>query len=129
MTATIRVDHTTAPALNFGEDTLSDIVVLSILGGRDIFLSISAREYIPTCFANSLTRLVHLEQPIRSYPTQTLEQLALSLAGDDPPEATLSIPKELERMIAFLIAHNGLLEVRSLQRVNIMRLLTFASFL
>ncbi|KAL8287480.1 hypothetical protein RQP46_003338 [Phenoliferia psychrophenolica] len=71
---TIDVGNRTAPLLNFSTDpnALSDLLVLSI-EKKDLFLSVAAREYKPTCFANSLSRLVKLGKPIRTATNEELD--------------------------------------------------------
>jgi phosphatidylinositol-bisphosphatase len=96
---TMCVDHRTAPMLNMQPSKLEDIVILHLENGKDYFVSVSG-SYIPTCFGIPLDVLVHLKQPIRSYPS-----------GDIPNPSTLpsqppmSVPKELWRMVDDLYKH------------------------
>ena len=59
----IYVDKKTAHALNSGQDKLYDILVLHLMGGKDIFITVSGT-YIKSCFGCSLEALVHLTVPI-----------------------------------------------------------------
>lgn len=78
---TVHVDASTASGFNFSakdSEPLSDLLVLS-LGSKDLFLSVSTRDYERTCFANSLERLHELgDDPIRK---ASLKKLALIEAG------------------------------------------------
>lgn len=103
---TIIVDAATAPRLNFAarpEDELSDLLILSI-DKRDLFLSVSAREYERTCFANSLVRLGRLLDPIREVKGKKLEVLAqeADAAVDGEGEEKMSVVRPAFRMLEFL---------------------------
>ncbi|SGY38778.1 BQ5605_C003g02070 [Microbotryum silenes-dioicae] len=98
---TIRVDNLTAPALNFGpRDELNDLLILSI-EKKDLFLSVAAREYFPTCFACPLDRLARFSEGIRTYSTAQLKAIA---AHDSAPfaEDRAKIPRPAGRMLDFL---------------------------
>ncbi|KAK4705358.1 hypothetical protein P7C70_g847, partial [Phenoliferia sp. Uapishka_3] len=97
---TIHVDNETAPSLNFSTDpdALSDLLVLSI-EKKDLFLSIAAREYAPTCFANGLFRLSRLKGPIRKATKEELDEVRES--GEDVG-MMYSIPEVVLRMVGFL---------------------------
>ena len=60
----IYVDKKTAHALNSGQDKLYDILVLHLMGGKDIFITVSG-SYTKSCFGCSLDALVQLTVPIR----------------------------------------------------------------
>ena len=60
----IYVDKKTAHALNSGQDKLYDILVLHLMGGKDIFITVSG-SYTRSCFGCSLDALVQLTVPIR----------------------------------------------------------------
>lgn len=104
VTLTINVDNATAPALNFATDpdALSDLLVLSI-EKKDLFLSVAAREYRPTCFANSLARLAKLGKPIRSATPEELD--AVREDTKDEIECKASVPMEVYRLLGFLAEH------------------------
>lgn len=110
---TINVDATTAPRLNFAaqpEDELSDLLILSI-DKRDLFLSVSARHYARTCFANSLVRLGRMLDPIREMDGEQLETIAreADAAVDGEGEERMSVVRPAFRMLEFL-AEYGLEE-------------------
>ena len=50
-------------SLNCGEDKLYDILVLHLMGGKDIFITVSG-SYTKSSFGCSLEALVHLTVPI-----------------------------------------------------------------
>ena len=58
------MDKKTAHALNSGQDKLYDILVLHLMGGKDIFITVSG-SYTRSCFGCSLDALVQLTVPIR----------------------------------------------------------------
>ena len=60
----IYVDKKTAHSLNSGQDKLYDILVLHLMGGKDIFITVSG-SYTRSCFGCSLEALVQLTVPIR----------------------------------------------------------------
>ena len=60
----IYVDKRTAHSLNCGEDKLYDILVLHLMGGKDIFITVTGT-YIKSCFGASIGALVNLTVPIR----------------------------------------------------------------
>ena len=64
MSLEIYVDKKTAHALNSGQDKLYDILVLHLMGGKDIFITVSG-SYTKSCFGCSLDALVQLTVPIR----------------------------------------------------------------
>jgi phosphatidylinositol-bisphosphatase len=59
----IFVDKKSASKLNYGSDTLSDILVLHLEHGRDLFITISGN-YKPSVFGSSIEFLVRLSTPI-----------------------------------------------------------------
>ena len=59
----VLVNKNTAWSLNCGSDTLYDILVLHLVGGKDIFITISG-QYQNSCFGCSIQALIHLHQPI-----------------------------------------------------------------
>ena len=59
----VLVDKNTAWTLNSGSDTLYDILVLHLEGGKDIFITVSG-QYQKSCFGCSIEALIHLHQPI-----------------------------------------------------------------
>lgn len=93
---TIHIDKSTSPSLNFQpRDSLCDLLILSIKR-KDLFLSVSAREYLPTCFGNSLSRLARLGEPIRVATSEEL-RVADEMGGEGS-----EVPDEMRRMVEFL---------------------------
>jgi phosphatidylinositol-bisphosphatase len=88
VSVTVNVDKQAAPRLNAGDDNLDDVVILSLVNGRDFFISVCAKEYIRTCFANDLQFLIDLPGPIRGEP---------DTASEKP-----KVPRELSRMLEYL---------------------------
>lgn len=70
------VDKRSAAALNVGKDTLYDILVLHLEGGKDIFVTI-AGDYIRSVFGCSITALVNMTEPIRSIEPGKLIELVI----------------------------------------------------
>jgi inositol polyphosphate 5-phosphatase INPP5B/F len=95
----VNVDSQTAPKLNSGEDKLDDVVILSLVNGRDCFISICAKEYLPTCFANDVQYLIDLPGPIRG---ETRPQ------GDTTASEKPKVPAELTRMLEYLEECGGM---------------------
>lgn len=95
----IFVDKKTAHGLNSGEDKLYDILVLHLMGGKDIFITVSGT-YTKSCFGCSLEALVHLTVPISELsPGQVanLEKGSLEMlpAVTDANHEPYPVPKEL----------------------------------
>ncbi|TPX59296.1 hypothetical protein SpCBS45565_g07773 [Spizellomyces sp. 'palustris'] len=67
---TVLVDNETAPSMNFGIDTLDDILILHTENGKDHFLSISGT-WLNSCFGNKLDALCRFVKPVREL---TLEE-------------------------------------------------------
>lgn len=107
---TILVDDAAAAELNFtGPDAVSDLLVVSV-EKKDLFLSVSAREYRPTCFGNSLAKLNRLAGvPIRKASAQELEDIVAMSDTDEigmeGAEEKTKVPKEVKRLIGFLVEH------------------------
>ncbi|GAA6030598.1 hypothetical protein JCM8097_006227 [Rhodosporidiobolus ruineniae] len=87
---------------------LSDLLILSV-EKRDLFLSVSAREWVPTVFGASLECLVRLHEPVRSLPLERRERIAAAAAGEAPKEGEeigrVSVPQVLHRLVDFLAEH------------------------
>jgi len=97
----INVDKTTAHMLNAGKDKLYDILVLHLLGGKDIFITVSG-DYDKSCFGCSIDSLVRLKVPI----AQLSPGQVLSLESGEfnkLPESFLTSPTyEIPKEIWFL---------------------------
>ena len=103
ITATILVDASTAAPFNLNEAELSELAILRLTGGRDLFLSISAREYQRSTFGTPLDKLLLLGRPIRSYAPAELEAaIAVPPASST---ATASVPAAILRLTDWLTAH------------------------
>jgi len=95
----IYVDKKTAHALNSGQDKLYDILVLHLMGGKDIFITVSG-SYTRSCFGCSLDALVQLTVPIRELsPGQVVSLEAGEMAKlpeqTDGAKEPYPVPKEL----------------------------------
>ncbi|GAA5852023.1 hypothetical protein JCM8547_000130 [Rhodosporidiobolus lusitaniae] len=129
VTITIHVTSSSSSALNFplpspspsstDEEGLSDLLILSI-EKKDLFLSVSARQWLPTVFGSNLECLVRLHEPIRSLSVEKRARIAAVAAGvgagaggDGEEEVgRVSVPLALHRLVDFLAEHA--LEVRGL---------------
>ncbi len=98
---TALVDDSCVTGLNTGDDKIEDILILHIENGKDHFISVSGN-YIVTCFGVPLDTLVRLSAPVRS--------LGNVIEVDSDAPASLSVPKELWRLLDF-IYKNGLTKV------------------
>ncbi len=67
----VLVDRRTAGALNCGKDQLYDILVLHLVGGKDIFVTVSG-EYHRSCFGSSIDALCRMTVPITEVPVAAL---------------------------------------------------------
>lgn len=112
-------DPLVASRLNYQVETLADTLVLNLIGGKDIFVTISG-DYRPSCFGLSLEALVRADQPIGTLTTQMIKDKfypnyynfetkatapATSLLLDTEPETAkaFSIPKELFAIVDCLL--------------------------
>ncbi|KAF7258607.1 hypothetical protein EG68_04130 [Paragonimus skrjabini miyazakii] len=103
-------------SLNSGSSTLSTIIVLRLLGGKDYFISISGN-FVPTCFGLPLSLLLTLDTvPIAWMPAKELQEKINSARVGDWQEAEPSvlaktdkppfhIPKEVFRLTDFISQH------------------------
>ncbi|GAA5962330.1 hypothetical protein JCM21900_003091 [Sporobolomyces salmonicolor] len=121
ITLTVNATSSSASSLNFplpSSEGLSELLVLSI-EKKDLFLAVSAREYIPTVFGSSLEHLVRLRDPIRSTNEEERQKIAAFVASLRKPEAarteqekrseedwgSVSVPRPLHRLMSFLAEH------------------------
>ena len=65
------VDTELAPLLQNKRETLEDILVLHLEGGKDFFISVTGN-YLSSSFGSSLETLVHIHTNIREVPTADL---------------------------------------------------------
>ncbi|GAA5831599.1 hypothetical protein JCM11251_000764 [Rhodosporidiobolus azoricus] len=109
VTLTIHITSSSASSLNFpppGSPTdasLSDLLIISFKK-KDLFLSVSAREWIPTVFGSDLECLARLHEPIRSLSLEKRTQVAAAAAGKGVVEGggKVAVPQVLHRLIGFL---------------------------
>ncbi len=92
----IYVDKTTAGALTCGHDQMYDILVLHLVGGKDIFITVSG-EYKRSCFGASIDALCKMTVPIAEVPVGTLmEYEGVSKPTSSSTESEpYPVPKEL----------------------------------
>ncbi|GJN94692.1 hypothetical protein Rhopal_007783-T1 [Rhodotorula paludigena] len=114
----IHVTASSAAALNFpstkSKGELADLLVLSVRG-KDLFLSVAAKEWVPTVFGSRLDHLVYLSSPIRATSLEQRSRVARAVeaarAGttlEDEDGERLekqSVPEALQRLIGFLGEH------------------------
>mmetsp|Transcript_3071 Transcript_3071/g.8686 ORF Transcript_3071/g.8686 Transcript_3071/m.8686 type:complete len:672 (-) Transcript_3071:233-2248(-) len=98
------VDAVTGRALSLGEDTLDDILILRLEGGRDCFVDIGG-EYLRSCFGASLEELVTSTTPMRELPIGGAADAdgEEGGAGEDG-QVVQAVPKELWRVLDALHA-------------------------
>ncbi|BGP20914.1 hypothetical protein JCM10213_003541 [Rhodosporidiobolus nylandii] len=109
ITLTTHVTSASASSLNFplpsAEPPLSELLILSV-EKKDLFLSVSARAWVPTVFGSSLEQLVRLHGPLRSLSLEQRESIALAASGEKEKEGdeigASSVPQVLHRLVAFL---------------------------
>lgn len=107
----IFVDKKSAARLNSGEDHLSDILVLHLEHGRDLFITVGGT-YRPSVFGSSIEFLVRLKTPIMQ---MTLDEVvrkqklatesANSLLDLSEDEKCWDIPKEIWILVDHLYRH------------------------
>lgn len=87
---TIHVTKKNAQALNSGEDTLDDILLLRLDKGRDYFMTVGG-DYLKSCNGASVLWLLKVGTPVRF-----LE------APNNLTDEVLGVPKELWRMVHYI---------------------------
>eukprot|EP00095_Tigriopus_kingsejongensis_P009757 maker-scaffold422_size175911-snap-gene-0.33 protein:Tk09757 transcript:maker-scaffold422_size175911-snap-gene-0.33-mRNA-1 annotation:"type ii inositol- -trisphosphate 5-phosphatase" len=90
----VHVDKTTAGSLNMGKDQMYDILVLHLVGGKDIFITVSG-EYQKSCFGASIGALCQMTVPICELSTGALLELEKKAQGTTEVEQGYPVPKEL----------------------------------
>ena len=81
----VYVNPSTAPQLNSGDDTIEDILVLHLEGGKDLFVTVCG-SYLPSCFGSSVEALVNMFKPIRDVETALLIDLVcIYITSDEVP--------------------------------------------
>jgi len=89
----VLVDATSAPQLNGGDGQLSDVLILHLENGKDMFVGVAA-SYLVSAFGSSLSYLTRFPGPVRD---------GSPLPADS--EQRLSIPKEVWLLVDHLFAH------------------------
>ena len=84
----VNVKKRTAGALNAGSDQMYDILVLHLIGGKDIFITVSGN-YSKSSFGSSINALVRLTVPITELSAGALAELET-----DPSAAKGPVEKE-----------------------------------
>lgn len=98
----VNVTKRNAGALNAGQDQFYDILVLHLVGGKDIFITVSG-DYCKSSFGSSINALVRLTVPIAELSSGALAELETKSAAAvyDPTSKTKDdddpypVPKEL----------------------------------
>lgn len=94
----LHVDKTTAGSLNAGSDQMYDILVLHLVGGKDIFITVSG-EYQKSCFGASINALCQMTVPISELSVGALMDLEKPPSTGPTPsnggEEPYPVPKEL----------------------------------
>jgi len=123
ITLTIHVNSSCSSSFNFplpSDEGLSDLFILSI-EKRDLFLSVTAREYRPSVFGSSLDHLSRLRQPIRTASIEDRQRIASAVEVSKKPlserteeekkgvEAVgkAGVPRAIHQLVSFL-AENAL---------------------
>ncbi|GAA6050694.1 hypothetical protein NBRC10513_004222 [Rhodotorula toruloides] len=112
ITFTVKVTPDIAGTLSFPtsgtpENDLSELLVIS-LRGRDLFLAISVKEWVPTVFGASLDCLARLHEPIRKASTEQRRRIGAAAAGPVEDEEGIeksAVPEVLHRLVSFLGEH------------------------
>ncbi|KAJ7178211.1 DNase I-like protein [Mycena filopes] len=97
ITLTASVDNDSAARLNIAHidhTALDCTLILHTVMGKDHFIAVTG-EYVPTCFANTLTRLTRLPGPIRALRS------ASELLAED---RAINAPREIMRLVNWMMA-------------------------
>ncbi|KAJ7143655.1 DNase I-like protein [Mycena filopes] len=97
ITLTASVDNDSAARLNIAavdHTALDCTLILHTVMGKDHFIAVTG-QYVPTCFANTLTRLTRLPGPIRSLKS------ASELLAED---RAINAPREIMRLVNWMMA-------------------------
>ncbi|BGP35956.1 hypothetical protein JCM10296v2_007808 [Rhodotorula toruloides] len=112
ITFTVKVTSDVAGRLSFqipeqSDSDLSELLVIS-LRGRDLFLAISVKEWVPTVFGASLDCLARLHEPVRTESFEQRQRIGAAAAGPVEDEAGIeksAVPEVLHRLVSFLGEH------------------------
>ncbi|KAJ7507015.1 DNase I-like protein [Mycena galericulata] len=94
ITLTAYIDNASAARLNIDHKELDCTLILHTVMGKDHFIAVTA-EYVPTCFANTLSRLTLLPGPIRSLKSSS------ELLAED---RAINAPREIMRLVNWMMA-------------------------
>ncbi|BGO96216.1 hypothetical protein JCM10020v2_007953 [Rhodotorula toruloides] len=109
ITFTVKVTPDIAGTLSFPtpespHNDLSELLVIS-LRGRDLFLAISVKEWVPTVFGASLDCLARLHEPVRTASIEQRRRIGVAAAGSVEDEDGIeksAVPEVLHRLVSFL---------------------------
>lgn len=87
----ITVDKATAPSLNAKFDSITDILVLHLEHGRDLFITITGT-YLPSCYGSSIESLCRTKKPVRKMEAKVYQE---TLKLDSKAEKCWDVPKEI----------------------------------
>lgn len=105
----VLVDKKSAYKLNSGQDHLYDILVLHLVGGKDIFITVTG-EYERSCFGTSLETLANIQVPIKEIPVGKLVEMEKkrgvgSLTALEDRGGSYPVPKEVWFLVDHLHRH------------------------
>ncbi|KAF8189113.1 Endonuclease/exonuclease/phosphatase [Mycena galopus ATCC 62051] len=93
ITLTAYIDNASAARLNMDNKALECTLILHTVMGKDHFIAVTA-EYVPTCFANTISRLTLLPGPIRSLKSPS------DLRAED---RGINAPREIMRLVNWMM--------------------------
>ncbi|KAF7349358.1 Inositol polyphosphate 5-phosphatase OCRL-1 [Mycena sanguinolenta] len=93
ITLTAYIDNDSASRLNIDHKELECTLILHTVMGKDHFIAITA-EYVPTCFANRISRLTLLPGPVRSLKSPS------ELRAED---RAINAPREIMRLVNWMM--------------------------
>ncbi|KAJ7023466.1 DNase I-like protein [Mycena alexandri] len=93
ITLTASIDNDSASRLNIDHTALDCTLILHTVMGKDHFIAVTG-EYVPTCFANKLSRLTLLPGPIRSLKSPS------ELLAED---RSINAPREIMRLVNWMM--------------------------
>ncbi|KAJ7111389.1 Endonuclease/exonuclease/phosphatase [Mycena epipterygia] len=94
ITLTAYIDNDSASRLNIDHKDLDCTLILHTVMGKDHFIAVTA-EYVPTCFANKLSRLTQFPGPIRALKSSS------ELLAED---RAINAPREIMRLVNWMMA-------------------------
>ncbi|KAJ7742592.1 DNase I-like protein [Mycena metata] len=93
ITLTTSIDNASAARLNIDHTALDCTLILHTVMGKDHFIAVTG-EYVPTCFANTLSRLTRLPGPIRALKSPS------ELLAED---RSINAPREIMRLVNWMM--------------------------